>query len=107
MPQALAGALVFVTSASVLVLEILAGRMLAPYVGVSLETYTAVIGTMLAGIAAGSWGGGALADRVDPHRLLGPLLVAGGALALLSLPIVRTFGTEVPDAGPGDTRRPP
>ncbi len=95
--------LVFLSSAAVLVLEILAGRMLAPYVGVSLETYTAVIGTMLAGIAVGSWGGGALADRVDPRRLLGPLLVVGGTLAIASIPIVRAFGSEVQEAGPGDT----
>ena len=34
----------FFASGSVLVLEILAARMLAPYVGVTLETYTAIIG---------------------------------------------------------------
>ena len=51
LPNGLAVALVTVTSGSVLVLEILAGRLLAPYVGVNLETYTAIIGTILAGIA--------------------------------------------------------
>ena len=34
-----ARALVFFSSAAVLVLEILAGRMMAPYVGVTLETW--------------------------------------------------------------------
>ena len=63
-----AGALVFVASGSVLVLEILAGRLLAPYVGVSLETFTGVIGVVLAGIATGTWRGGRLADRTDPGR---------------------------------------
>ncbi len=58
-----ARALVFFASASVLVLEILAGRMLAPFVGVTLETFTGIIGTVLAGIALGSWIGGRLADR--------------------------------------------
>ena len=53
-----AGALVFVASGSVLVLEILAGRLLAPYVGVSLETFTGVVGVVLAGIATGTWTGG-------------------------------------------------
>ena len=93
MPTWLAGAVVFFTSGSVLVLEILAGRLLAPYVGVRLETYTAIIGTVLAGIAVGSWLGGRLADRVDPRRTLGPLMVAGGGLAMLSLPVVRAGGT--------------
>ena len=54
----LAAFLVFVCSAAILMLEILAGRLLAPYVGVSLNTYTAVIGTVLAAIAVGAWAGG-------------------------------------------------
>lgn len=96
-----AAAVVFLTSAAVLVLEILAGRLLAPYVGVTIETYTAIIGVCLAGIAAGSWLGGAAADRVDPARLLGPLVVAGGGLAILSVPVVRTLGdASVEEVGP-------
>ena len=55
-----------------LVLEILAARLLAPYVGVTLETYTGIIGTILAAIALGTWVGGRLADRRNPRTLLGP-----------------------------------
>ena len=95
----LAGALVFYTSGAVLVVEILAGRLLAPYVGVSLETYTGVIGTVLAGIAAGTWAGGYLADRVTPRRTLGPLLVVGGGLCLASVPLVRLFGPSSTGGG--------
>ena len=87
-----AGATVFLTSGAVLILEILALRVLAPYVGVTIETYTATIATVLAGISLGTWVGGRAADRVEPRRLLGPLLVVGGALALLSVPLVRQFG---------------
>lgn len=82
----------FGTSAAVLVLEILAGRLVAPYVGTSLETFTGIIGTILAGIAAGSAIGGRLADERDPRTLIGPSLIAGGALTMLSLPIVRFTG---------------
>ena len=92
LPGPLAGALVFFASGSVLVLEILAARMLAPYVGVTLETYTAIIGVVLAGIAFGTWAGGLLADLVEPRRMLGPVLVAGGLLALATLPLVRGLG---------------
>ena len=92
MPTWLAGAVVFFTSGSVLVLEILAGRLLAPYVGVRLETYTSVIGIVLAGIALGTWLGGRLADRVDPRKTVGPLMVAGGGLAMLSPAIVHATG---------------
>lgn len=100
LPVVAAAALVFATSAAVLVLEILAGRLLAPYVGVSLETYTGVIGTVLAGIAIGSAAGGRLADRVDPRILLGPTIVAGGVLALVSVPVVTALGPAVAGGGP-------
>jgi MFS family permease len=88
MPPLLAGAIVFFASAAVLVLEILAVRLLAPHLGVTLEVTTGVIGTVLAGIAAGTWLGGRLADQVDPRRLLGPILILGGVLALAVIPIV-------------------
>ena len=82
----------FFASGAVLVLEILAGRLLAPYVGVRLETYTAVIGIILTGIAVGTWLGGRLADKVDPRRTLGPLLVLGGGLAMLAPAAVHAAG---------------
>jgi len=94
MSPALAGLTVFYTSGAVLVLEILALRLLAPYVGVTLETYTATIATVLAGISVGTWVGGYAADRVEPRRLVGPLLLAGGALSLLSVPLVRALGAS-------------
>lgn len=87
-----ARSLVFFASAAVLVLEILAGRMMAPYVGVTLETWTGIIGTILAGIAIGSWLGGRLADRYPPQSVLPLVLVGGGSLALLAYPMVRLVG---------------
>ncbi|MDQ3106180.1 MAG: fused MFS/spermidine synthase [Actinomycetota bacterium] len=99
MPALLAAVLVFVTSAAVLILEVLAARLLAPYVGITLETYTAIIGVVLGGIALGHYAGGRAADRIDPRRLLGPLLVGGGLLALTTIPLVRLFGRT--DGGVG------
>lgn len=92
MPPLAAGFIVFFTSGAVLVLEILAARILAPYVGVTLETYTGIIATVLAGISLGTWYGGQLADRVDPRRLLGPSVLLGGVLGLLAVPLVTFFG---------------
>jgi len=92
LPGWLAIALVGGTSAAVLVLEILAARLLAPSVGVSLETYTGIIATVLAGISVGAWAGGWAADRIDPRRLLPVLLVGGGGLALFTIPTVRLLG---------------
>ncbi|MEM8707132.1 MAG: fused MFS/spermidine synthase [Actinomycetota bacterium] len=87
--------LVFGTSAAVLVLEILAGRLMAPYVGVSLETFTGIIGVILLGIAAGTAVGGRLADQFDPSTLLGPALIIGGVLSWWSLWIVHAIGPEL------------
>ena len=86
------GALAFVTAGSVLIMEIVASRLLAPYVGVTLQTYTAIIGTVLAGISAGAFTGGRLADRVPPSRVLGPVIVVGGAFVLFALPMLRIVG---------------
>jgi spermidine synthase len=100
MPPAAAAVIVFVTSGVILVLEILAARILAPYVGVTLETYTGIIGTVLAGISFGNWYGGRLADRHDPRRLLGPTILTGGLLALLTVPLVTFFGEMLRGGGP-------
>jgi len=90
-----ASGLVFGASAAVLMLEVIAGRLMAPYVGVSLETFTGIIGTVLAGIAVGAGVGGTLADRHDPRGLIGPALILGGALTWASLPILRVLGPGV------------
>ena len=100
MPPFAAAALVFLSSAAVLVLEILAARLLAPYVGATLETYTAIIGVILGGIALGSWLGGKAADARDPRGLLAPLLITGGGLAFASIPLIDGLGVALRGAGP-------
>ncbi len=100
MPAFLAAVLVFVASGAVLVLETLAGRLMAPYVGVTLESFTGIIGTILAGIALGSWVGGRLADQRDPRALLGPTLVLGGALSMVSIPVIDFLGSSMRGATP-------
>src|SRR4029450_10861315 len=52
-----AATLVFGASASVLVVEVVALRLLAPSLGLTLETSTLVIGVVLADIALGSCAG--------------------------------------------------
>lgn len=82
------GTVVFLGNAALLVLQLVAGRLLAPFVGSSLETWTAVIGAFLAGIAAGNALGGKLADRFPGGPWLGRALALGGlaALWMLALP---------------------
>lgn len=58
-----------VVAAASLVVEIVAGRMLAPYVGMSLYTWTSVIAVALAGFSAGHWVGRRRAEAA-PRRAL-------------------------------------
>ena len=92
LPGPLAAAAVFLASGAVLILEIVGLRLVAPYLGVTLQTSSAVIGIALAAIAYGTWTGGWLADRVDPRRLLAPAFVLAGAATAVTLPLVRWAG---------------
>jgi len=103
MPSLAASLLVFLSSAAVLVLELLAARLLIPYVGNTIETYTAIIGIVLAGIALGTWLGGRAADRSPPRRLIAPLLVGGGALAAVSVPLVDVLAVGLRGTGAATT----
>ena len=70
----------FLGSGSLLVIELVAGRIIAPNVGVSLYTWTSVIGVVLAGLALGNWIGGRIADT-RPGRTTLSMLYLGCAAA--------------------------
>jgi len=77
-------------SAASLVVEIVAGRMLAPYVGMSLYTWTSVIAVVLAGFSAGHWAGGRIAEwppekalRANGWAMLAASLTTAGAVFVL------------------------
>lgn len=92
LPTPLAAAAVFVSSGAVLVLEVTGLRLVGPYLGVTLQTSSAVIGIALAAIAYGAWTGGWLADRTDPRRLIGPTFLLAAAATAVTLPLVRWAG---------------
>lgn len=81
--------LVFASSGAVLVVELAALRLLAPYLGLTLEMNTLVIGIVLAAIAVGSWVGGMMADQLDPRRMLAPLLLGSGLTVAATPAFVR------------------
>ncbi len=91
--------IVFVSSACIMILELVAGRIIAPYVGVSLYTWTSVIGVVLAGISLGNYLGGWLADRHASLRLLGAIFLLSG-LSSLGILAVDVLGREVPGDWP-------
>jgi spermidine synthase len=93
------GVIVFVSNTCVMVLELVAGRIIAPYVGVSLYTWTSVIGVVLAGISLGNYLGGWLADRWASLRLLGAIFLLGG-LASLAIRLAEDLGDFLPGSWP-------
>lgn len=66
-----------------MVVELAAGRLISRYLGQSLYTWTSVIGVVLAGISAGNYVGGVLADRYKAGRILPSLFVLSSASCLL------------------------
>jgi spermidine synthase len=87
-----ANIVVFIASFCTLVIELVAGRIMAPYVGVSLYTWTSIIGVVLAGISIGAWVGGILADRYPRPATLGWLLFLSGVGALTIAPLTDLIG---------------
>lgn len=100
-PTWLLGAALALSSSAAMALEIAAARLLAPYVGMSLYSWTAVIAVVLAGLSLGHWIGGALSDQGAARRLearLGLLLLAAAATTFLSQFLVRLLAGAVTPA---------
>jgi MFS family permease len=68
-----------------MIVELVAGRLIAPHLGSSLYTWTSVIAVILAGMSIGNVIGGRLADRHKPEAILGWLFLASSATCLITL----------------------
>ncbi len=79
------GVTIFLSSAILLVIEITAGRLIAPYVGVSIYSWTSIIGVILAGLSLGNWLGGWWADHGGEEKATGVVLALAGIFCLFSL----------------------
>ncbi|MHC4158603.1 MAG: fused MFS/spermidine synthase, partial [Planctomycetota bacterium] len=64
---------VFFSSACIMMLELVAGRLTARHLGSSLYTWTSVIGIVLVGITIGNYLGGRIADRFSARKTLAVL----------------------------------
>ena len=82
-------AVVSLSGAAVLVLEILGTRVLGPYYGVSLFLWSALISVTLAALACGYAIGGRLASRAPNAGTLSTILLAAGVW-VLAVPWIRT-----------------
>ena len=89
-PSLLRGLLLFVIAVvlgfALMGFEMLASRYLNPYFGGTINTWAALIATVLVALMAGYLLGGALVDRTMSPRLCGVLLVVAGVY-LFSIPL--------------------
>lgn len=83
MSRALLPFTVFVTGACVLVIEIVATRVLAPYFGNTIYSVSSVISVVLAALSVGYWIGGRLADRHPSKKIFFGIIAFSGVLVIL------------------------
>lgn len=79
---------VFVTGAIVLIIEVVAVRILAPYFGNTLFSISSVLSVVLLALSAGYWYGGKLADK-SPDRIIFYGIIATSGFLLLMMEAIR------------------
>jgi spermidine synthase len=94
--------IVFGCGAALMGLEMVAARVLAPYLGNSIYVWGAVISVVMIALSCGYALGGQLADRVGAARSLPPVIAGAGAFTVIApivagavLPSVAGFGPRL------------
>ena len=90
MNKTLFSAASFLAGFSLMTVELTATRILAPYVGASIYTWTSVIGMVLFGYSIGSYLGGYLIDKYRSGRLIFYFFSAA-AFAVAIIPLLSFF----------------
>lgn len=89
-PEILLPGIVFLAGATVLILEILGAKLLAPFFGSTQYVWSSLIAVTLLALALGYSFGGRVADLVEPFPMLNRGLVAAGWLVLF-VPFARSY----------------
>jgi predicted membrane-bound spermidine synthase len=79
----------FSAGAAVMIIELAGNRVLAPWFGNSLYTWTGLIGVILVSLSGGAYLGGYLADRRPDYIVLSHLLTAAALLTVL-IPLLQS-----------------
>ena len=88
----------FISGASIMIIELAANRVLAPWFGNSLFTWTGLIGVILIAMSMGYYLGGWLADRKSDYLTLSHLLAAS-SVSILLIPLLQlALGNSLIDA---------
>ncbi len=80
-----------------MIVELVAGRLIARHLGSSLYTWTSIIAVILAGMSIGNFLGGRFADRWRPEKLLGWLFMIASAMCLFTLFLNNVFAENAPE----------
>lgn len=85
---------VFLCGAVVMVIELAATRVLAPFLGTSTVVWTSIIGVILGALSLGYWWGGRLADRYPSAKALS-LVILAAAFSTGLIGFTRAFVVEM------------
>jgi spermidine synthase len=80
---------VFICGASLMILELVGSRVLAPYVGTSTIVWTSLIGIILGALSLGYYVGGKIADVSAETRKLA-LIILGAAFFILAIVLINS-----------------
>ncbi len=83
--------IVFITGAAVLIIEVTATRILAPYFGNTLFTISSIIGIVLGALSLGYYIGGILADKYPKFSVFFFLIFIAGVFSLLIQGLSKTI----------------
>lgn len=75
---------VFFTGAVVLAVEVMAVRILAPFFGNTIFSFSSILSVILAALSVGYWHGGRLADKTPTHEFFYRLVTYAGWAVILA-----------------------
>ncbi len=91
--------ILFITGAAVLIVEVTATRILAPYFGNTIYTFSSIIGVILSALSLGYYSGGWLADRRPSGMWFAAIIFTGGMsvllLRILALTVLPAWGYKL------------
>ena len=95
--------IVFICGAAIMVLELIAARVLSPYVGSSNVIWTSIIGVILISMSLGYWYGGKLADKTPKRNLLSNIILLSAILTsfipILETSVIKQLALLIPNLG--------